>query len=74
MLCSPTHSEFLLLQWFPQTIYPGAFEVKQIQGSCFLFDLEQAMLPLYAEAHVCVCVYRRGLLCSSPISGAVSRS
>lgn len=31
------------------------------------------MLPLYAKAHVCICVYWRGLLCPSPISGVVYR-
>lgn len=53
--------------------YPEALEVKQIQGSCFLFDLGEAMLPLYAKAHVCVCTYWRGLLCPSPISSVVYR-
>lgn len=31
------------------------------------------MLLLYAKAHVCICVYWRGLLCPSPISSVVYR-
>lgn len=31
------------------------------------------MLPLYTEAHVCICVYWRGLFCPSPISSVVFR-
>lgn len=53
--------------------YPEALEVKQTQGSCFLFDLGEAMLPLYGKAHVCICTYWRGLLCPSPISSVVYR-